>query len=409
MERELTRRCRHIVRIAEFVNVKTTNTIRTGYDARVSLGHTIPLFAGNVEVLYARSVWLAVRIDIWSSNDSCYCQVKALSVYLQHNKDQRKVAVTNGSALNAMQEAQKLALSAKNWDEGAALTSEELLNVLDDVVKQVILAFQEQQVQELKAAASQRAKFEFEMLQHSSDLEILMLNCGESGLVVLIALPLMEEKNQWNPKVLIETEEEVDLVYIPDGFGSPNFSDATENGVFLIGYPIRDEVKFEGAWPFLVEWPERMILSSQVTHIPTSSKAQSSIELITSCREMFLHQWTRRKEFIAELRRHVIVLEYDALDFARVFFVLQEQLNEQAPLRIIVLKLHFPAKYFSTNCMSDLQLTLLDGNASAEPVTIALSASSITSDFDPALESKACVFQFLEYVRQSLLYKFYED
>ncbi|EGZ10153.1 hypothetical protein PHYSODRAFT_523774 [Phytophthora sojae] len=245
------------------------------------------------------------------------------------------------------------------------------------------------------------------MLQHHPDLEVLVLTSSSSGSYVLFALPLLGDKPQWDPKKLLETEDP-ELVFIPHGFHAPNFSTATDGLTISIGYPLKDDadMKLDGAWPLFVEWPARMLLSSQVTQTPPSSKAQSSVELIASCKKMFLQQWRRRKEFIAELRRHVIVvLEYDAVDFSQVFFMLQEQLDAQSPLRIIVLRLQFTAAFFLTNCTSDLQVAMLDGEGAAGSVAVALGDSSTPASPD----SQADVAQFLHATRKSLLRHFYGE
>lgn len=407
MERELTRRCRHNVRVAEFVALHAISTLQTGSNTKASLDHNLPLFSGYVEILYARTAWLAVRIDIWMHKDACYRQVKSLSVYMHQNEDERKVAVTSGSKLIALQEKEQIALCTENRGEVPVLTSDELTRMLENVIMQLIIAFRDAQVQVLETLASQRAKFEFEILQHYTDLELLVLSsCEDTGDFVLFALPVFEEKLQWDTEFLCKTKKIFDMVYIPNGFRSPNFSESTHNVTLFIGYPIDEESGSSDAWPLFIEWPARMVLSSQVTQTPPSSKTQSSVEVITSCQKITLHQWRRRKDFIAEMRRHVIVLEYDAVDFSQVFFMLQEQRNEQAPLRIIVLRLQFTVAYLFTNCMSDLQVTLLDGQAGDNPVTIALGASSTSLDPDSNIDSQLCVVQFLELIRQNLLKKF---
>lgn len=81
MERELSRRCRRCVRVAEFVTVgaaasSSSSTVRTGNGsgAASAEGDRTPLFAGYVEVLHARNAWLAVRVDIWTIRDTCFRQ-----------------------------------------------------------------------------------------------------------------------------------------------------------------------------------------------------------------------------------------------------------------------------------------------------------------------------------------------
>ncbi|KAE9044444.1 hypothetical protein PR002_g2810 [Phytophthora rubi] len=398
MELELSRRCRRIVRVAEFVTVGAaalsgSSAVRTGNGSGAAsvAGDRTPLFAGYVEVLHARNAWLAVRVDIWTSRDTCFRQVKAASAYLHESLNDVALGVPTGEAMNKLQQVKPLRINVSSrGDELPALTGDELTATLEEVVTQLIDAFQEMQVQALQAATSQRAKFEYEILQHHPDLEVLVLTSSRTKLL---------------------DAEDPELVFLSDGFQAPNFSAATDALTIFIGYPLKDEeeMKLDGAWPLFVEWPARMMLSSQVTQTPPSSKAQSSVELIASCKEMFLQQWRRRKDFIAELRRHVIVLEYDAVDFSQVFFMLQEQLDAQSPLRIIVLRLQFSAAFFLTNCMSDLQLTLLDGEGAADSVVVALGVSSPLPSPDAAADSKAGVAQFLESTRKSLLRHFYGE
>jgi hypothetical protein len=92
------------------------------------------------------------------------------------------------------------------------------------------------------------------------------------------------------------------------------------------------------------------------------------------------------------------------VDFSQVFFMLQEQLNDRAPLRILVLRLQFTAAFFLTSCTSDLQVTLLDGGASADPVAVALLPSP-----DPAVDSQDSVAHFLGAARKGLIRHFYGE
>lgn len=71
------------------------------------------------------------------------------------------------------------------------------------------------------------------------------------------------------------------------------------------------------------------------------------------------------------------VLEYDPVDFSRVFFMVQEQRDEYSPLQIVILALEFTPEYFLTLCLSDLKLSLLDGDAasSSAPTEIKLSSA----------------------------------
>ncbi|KAL4118445.1 hypothetical protein PRIC2_010770 [Phytophthora ramorum] len=336
------------------------------------------LFAGYVEALYARNAWLAVRVDMWASGSTCFRQVRSSSVYLQKSGED----VALGGAMTQLHQVAKLNVGiATRGDELPALSGDELTIALEAVVQQAVEAFRQVQVQALQNA-SQRAKFEN----------------------VLFALPLLGEEAQWDPKILVQSEDP-QSVFTPNGFNGPNFSNSTDRLTIFIGYPMNDEeeCKSDGGWPLLIEWPTGMELSSQVTQIPPSSKAQSSVELMSSCKKMFLQQWGRRKEFVAELRQRVIVFEYDAVDFAQTFFMLQEQLDAQSPLRIIVLRLQFTAAFFLTNCMGDLHVTMLDGENS---VAVALAASSSSPE---PVDSQTSVARFLDSTRSSLLRHFYAE
>ncbi|CAH0487310.1 unnamed protein product [Peronospora farinosa] len=414
---ELRRRCRRNVRVAEFVLVDACNkTIRTdGNGAIPSNTKKLTLFAGLVEVLYARNAWLAVRVDIWTSRNICYRQVKFSTVYLhkgfndndQVNQDLLEMIPTN--AWKTLQQVEKLEFTMSDRGNLPALTADELTEVLTDVVQKIVETFKAVQVQILQTSTSQRAKFEYELLQHLPELEVLVVKRQRTGdSYVLFALPLLDENFQWDPKALLE-KGELDSVYIPDGFNAPNFSDTTDRPMVFIGYSMMDEKKssLDNTWPLVVEWPVELQLSSQVTQTPMSSEAISFVELIASCRKKFIEQWRRRKNFIAELRRRVIVLEYDALDFSQVFFMLQEQLDVQAPLRIMVLRLEFTTAYFFTNCMSDLRVSLLSGDDGVSPVIVSLDASSISHNSDDGADSQACVIQFLEFTQNGLLQHFY--
>lgn len=103
------------------------------------------------------------------------------------------------------------------------------------------------------------------------------------------------------------------------------------------------------------------------------------------------------------------MLEYDAVDFSWVFFILQEQLDAQAPLRIIVLRLEFTAAFSLTNCMSDLRVTLHDGEDRTAPVVMVLAASGTPVSLDSVADSQACVARFLKQTQTSLLRHFYGE
>ncbi|CAI5736941.1 unnamed protein product [Peronospora destructor] len=388
---ELRRRCQRHVRVAEFVVVDAMSLgpIRTDSNGAIPPnGNQLTLFAGLVEVLYARNAWLAVRVDIWTSSDICYRQVKFLNGYLhkglnaEDHVDQVLLEMTHNDSWMTLQQVEELEMSIADRGDLPALTADELTQVLTDVVQKVVDTFKAVQVQTLQTSTSQRAKFEYELLQHLPELELLVLKRQSTGnCYVLFALPLLGESLQWDAKALLENGE-LDSV-------------------------MTKRVALDDSWPLVVEWPAELQLSSQVTQTPVSSEAISFVELIALCRKKFLEQWRRRKDFIAELRRRVIVLEYDAVDFSQVFFMLQEQLDVQAPLHIMVLRLEFTTAYFFTNCMSDLQVTLLSGDDGVSPVIVPLDASSIPHNSDDVAGSQACVSQFLEFTQKGLLQHFY--
>jgi hypothetical protein len=156
----------------------------------------------------------------------------------------------------------------------------------------------------LQAATSQRAKFEYEMLQHHPGLEVLVLRSQSAGPYVLFALPLLGEKPRWDPKMLVEAENP-EAVHVPDGFKTPNFAVATDGLTIFIGYPLEqdDGSKRDSAWPLQIEWPARMLLSSQVTQIPPSSEGQSSVELLSSCEQVQYDGWHRDESRLMMLTR----------------------------------------------------------------------------------------------------------
>eukprot|EP00644_Phytophthora_capsici_P015414 jgi/Phyca11/507074/fgenesh2_kg.PHYCAscaffold_24_\ len=147
MERELTQRCQRSVRVAEFVPMDVTRTIKTGSDEAAVSSCKMPLFAGYVEALYARNAWLAVRVDIWTSSDICFRQVKWANVFLQERKEEVAMPVTHGGAMVNLQKVEKVDLGMEDRGDIPALTGKELTNVLENVVNQVIDEFQALQVQ----------------------------------------------------------------------------------------------------------------------------------------------------------------------------------------------------------------------------------------------------------------------
>ena len=142
-------------------------------------------------------------------------------------------------------------------------------------------------------SASERAKVEYELVQHLPELEIVVVKRQRSGdCYVLFALPLLGEIVPWDPKALL-AKGEVDSVYIPDGFNAPNFSDTTDRPTVFSGYSMKSEENsdLDHTWPLVVEWPAELQLSSQVTQTPVTSEAISFLELVASCRKASLLFW----------------------------------------------------------------------------------------------------------------------
>uniref|UniRef100_A0AAV1U1U1 Uncharacterized protein n=1 Tax=Peronospora matthiolae TaxID=2874970 RepID=A0AAV1U1U1_9STRA len=415
-----------IVRVAEVVptDEMPLSVIRTTGKTSITLETANALvFAGLVEVLYARNVWLAARADIWTTRGSCcFCRVKCVSVYLQESTicgdKATEFEVTKTSQEKVVTALQKSVhklqwnVSSSGHNTAIALTRDELTNVLVEVAQRLVDAFQAVQVQTVQASASPRAKFEYELLRQFSGLDVVVLkHLRSGGHCVLFALPLFGEIAPWDSTKALMNAEDVDSVYLPESFDVPNVCGTADELTICLGYPLDDDETtgiHDDLWPLFVEWPARMLLSSQVTQLPPSSETTSSVELVDSCKTIVLQQWRRRKNFIGELRCYVTVLEYDAVDFSQVFFVMQEQLNEQAPLRIIVLRLKFTAAFFVTNCMSDLRVTLLDGKDGIDAVAIVLAASHTPISLESVASSQACVAEFLGHTQKGLLRHFYE-
>lgn len=98
------------------------------------------------------------------------------------------------------------------------------------------------------------------------------------------------------------------------------------------------------------------------------------------------------------------MLEYDPVDFSRVFFMLQEQLDPQSPLRILVLSLSFTPGFFLTHDLGDLSVTLLDGRADITSISLS-SSDSIVDSLDNMSDA---VSKVVESVQTALIRHFYD-
>lgn len=97
------------------------------------------------------------------------------------------------------------------------------------------------------------------------------------------------------------------------------------------------------------------------------------------------------------------MLEYDAVDFARVSFMVQEQRSAHAPLQIVLLMLAFSPAYFVTHCWSDLTLTLLDGEDTPDASAVRLHLQpSPSSSVERTGSDAASTRAFLAAVHEAL-------
>jgi hypothetical protein len=105
----------------------------------------------------------------------------------------------------------------------------------------------------------------------------------------------------------------------------------------------------------------------------------------------------------------MIVLEFDPVDFSRVFFVLQEQLDPRTPLRVLVLSLAFTPEFFLTRSLADLRVHLLDGRDDSEGVAISL-ASHVSETIDAwETDTPRLVVTFLQSLQSALIQHLYES
>ena len=142
----------------------------------------------------------------------------------------------------------------------------------------------------MHASTSPRAKVEHELLQQCADLDVVVLkHLRTDGRCVVFAVPLFGENAAWTSTRTSVDVEDIEAVYLPASFAGPTFCTAAEQLTICIGYPLDNDEKTEvddGSWPVVIEWPARMLLSSQVTQLPASSKTASSVELIDSCKKV---------------------------------------------------------------------------------------------------------------------------
>lgn len=145
-------------------------------------------------------------------------------------------------------------------------------------------------MQNLKALNNPRATFELELLQHQLHLETLVTSNQEgSQYFVDFVLPLFGDEPSWNEEAATESLS-IDSYYTPNSFKHPNFKRGAMHQIVL---QMRLELDlWEHApatdidWKYQIYWPSGMTLSSHVTQIPPSNRKCSSIELVTTCKEV---------------------------------------------------------------------------------------------------------------------------
>lgn len=186
---------------------------------------------------------------------------------------------------------------------------------------------------------SPRAKFEYELLQHHRELDVVVATVGGSSRrEVLFALPLLAGDDHY-------TRQEEDQVaggleggsYLPRALQHPLVEHGSSRTIISLRLVSADGVKKSEqsggdvySWDVSLSWPRDLRLSSQVTQMArAASDGASSVDIIGSCKQVrarpalrvvfraafglisydlqaFLSQWTKRRDFVGELRTKVI-------------------------------------------------------------------------------------------------------
>lgn len=129
------------------------------------------------------------------------------------------------------------------------------------------------------------------MLQHHPGLELLVTTTSELHTsYATFLLPLFAEKPAWDPSAVCAAEDTWS-VYLPDAFNAPNSISPCEELVLSIIYSFDCREKQDPqVWrPFsitLKNWPAALSLSSQVVHAPVPSQLMSSVEILSSCKQV---------------------------------------------------------------------------------------------------------------------------
>ncbi|DBA03126.1 TPA: hypothetical protein N0F65_003373 [Lagenidium giganteum] len=237
-----------------------------------------------------------------------------------------------------------------------------------------------------------RLMFEIELLQHCKDLDVLLVRGSEDGAVserVELHLPLFDDALAGVPD-----DDVIPRTRLLHAFQFPPQADPVSTTALSIQLPLKSNRRAAPSlcaiedWVPVLHWPGRgMELSRQVTALPQANTGfTSTIDLVrvhcdssglsvsldgdspeASCvTQNLMRHWTQRKTLVQELRECAIVLEFDAIDFAHVVFLVQEEVLSAtdpafAALRICMLRLQFTPEFYLSGNARDLVIVLLDG------------------------------------------------
>lgn len=137
--------------------------------------------------------------------------------------------------------------------------------------------------------APPRARFEYELLQHSTELDVVCVK----GRYVQFALPLLTQETDTSSAPA--SSADADEPYWPRALKCPVVEQQSDKTLIEIRLPMLvsvddteskaaspvDEV---GSWEVALSWSPQLKLSSQVTEIPHASADMSSMDLISICK-----------------------------------------------------------------------------------------------------------------------------
>jgi hypothetical protein len=129
-----------------------------------------------------------------------------------------------------------------------------------------------------------RAKFEFELLQHHHELDVIVLRQGE----VLFALPLFAGDD--HPAVEEEARNGLEGgAFLPRALTHPVVEHGHNRTVVSLHLTNTDDGG-ASAWNVSLSWSRELRLSSQVTQLSRAAgDAASSVDIISSCKQVRRH------------------------------------------------------------------------------------------------------------------------